>query len=256
MSFLDDIVDVGSSALGFLTGNSLGASLARTAITGYALNQLTKSINKDNAATQAAQDTGVRLQVQADTDHSIPVVYGTAYLGGIITDAALTNNNGTMYYCLTLSEKTGTLLSTNQPSTVQFGDIYWNDMKLVFGSDGVTVTSTVDREGNPCNNPAGKVRVYCFAGNSDTPVVPRDYTATVTEPAYNIMPGWTSSHDMTDLIFAIVRLDYDAAADVRGIGEFRFQITNSMTLPGDCLLDYMTNTRYGAGIPQEGIKLQ
>jgi hypothetical protein len=28
----------------------------------------------------------------------------------------------------------------------------------------------------------------------------------------------------------------------------RFKIQNSMTLPGDCIYDYMTNTRYGAGI--------
>jgi hypothetical protein len=29
-----------------------------------------------------------------------------------------------------------------------------------------------------------------------------------------------------------------------------------MTLPGDCVFDYMTNTRYGAGIPKEEIDLR
>jgi hypothetical protein len=29
---------------------------------------------------------------------------------------------------------------------------------------------------------------------------------------------------------------------------------NTMTLPGDVLYDYMTNTRYGAGIPEAEIK--
>jgi hypothetical protein len=40
---------------------------------------------------------------------------------------------------------------------------------------------------------------------------------------------------------------------ITGLPNMRFHVTNSMTLPGDCLLDYMTSTRYGAGIPREGI---
>jgi hypothetical protein len=53
---------------------------------------------------------------------------------------------------------------------------------------------------------------------------------------------------MSDLVFAIIRLDYDAEKNVTGLGNVRFKISNSMTQPGDCLYDYMTNTRYGAGI--------
>lgn len=254
MSFLDDIVSTGSDALGWLGGSGLGPALARTAITGYALNKLTQSINPTNGTNTV--DPGARQQVEADPAHSIPVVYGTAWLGGIITDAVLTNNNATMYYCLTICEKTGNLnLGNGDPSQFTFGEIYRNDQRLIFENDGITVKSEIDTSGNTCTNPAGKIRVYCFAGNSATPVVPENYTNESLASADSIMPGWTANHDMTNLIFAIIRVDYDATNDIRGLGTFRFQIKNSMTLAGDCLYDYMSNTVYGAGIPAGSIYL-
>jgi hypothetical protein len=52
-----------------------------------------------------------------------------------------------MFFCLTLSEKTGTKLSDSAASTFTFKDIYWNDEKIVFKTDGITVDYTVDRNG-------------------------------------------------------------------------------------------------------------
>lgn len=259
MSFLDDLLDVGSSAVQFITGNNIGSQLARTAITGYALNQLYKSINPANG--EKTVDPGVRLQVEASPDNSIPVVYGTAWLGGIITDAVLTNNNGTMYYCLTLCERTGNIgLGSGAPSSFSFGEIYRDDMRLIFQSDGITVASQVDRAGNVCSKPAGKIKVWCFNGAVNNPVLPSNYSGTPTQSAIQIFPGWPAdgnknANTMNNLIFAIVRVDYDATNDIRGLGTFKFQITNSMSLPGDVLYDYMTNIRYGAGIPIESIYL-
>jgi hypothetical protein len=87
-----------------------------------------------------------------------------------------------------------------------------------------------------------------FNDGSDNPVAPKGSSATLTDSAYDIFPNWTSNHAMTDLVFAIVRLDYDTESDVTALGEFKFEVINSMSLAGDCLYDYMTNTRYGAGI--------
>lgn len=251
MSFLDDVLDLAGSAVSWFTGNTTGAQLARTALTGYALSQVTSSINKENerpqTATTATVDPGVRLQFDPDPNAKIPVVYGRANLGGIITDAQLTNNNGTMFYCITLCERTGIKLSDSAQSSFTFRNIYWDDCALKFASDGITVSSWVDREGTVNTDVAGKIRVYCYNGNSDSGVVPYPYSGTVPA-AYSVMPGWTSSHDMSDLIFAIVRVDYSASANIKGLGELKFDLENSMTQPGDCLYDYMTNTRYGAGI--------
>lgn len=254
MSFLDDIISAGSSVADWLGGNSIGSALAKTAITGYALNRLTQSINPTNDTTGGTTDPGARQQVEADTNNSIPIVYGDAYLGGIITDASLTTDNSTMYYCLTLCEKTGaTDLGSGPDSIISFGDIYRDDMRLIFEDDGITVSSAVDRNGKVCMKPEGKIKVWCFNNGSENPVAPLAYDSNPTDTADSIFPNWTTDNAMTGLVFAIIRVDYDATNDIRGLGTFRFQLRNSMYLPGDCLYDYMTNTVYGAGIPPAGI---
>ena len=60
MSFIDSVIGFGKKAVGFLGGDSIGGTLARTALLGYALNRVVKSANKDN---QEQQDQG--------TDHKI-----------------------------------------------------------------------------------------------------------------------------------------------------------------------------------------
>lgn len=245
MSWIDDVVSLGSSALSFLGGNTIGSQLARTAVTGLVLNQVAKSITKGNET----QDKGTRVQFDPDPEARIPVIYGDAVTAGIITDAVLTNDNATMFCCITISEKTGnTNLGTGSPSDFTFRDVYWNDNKLLFGNDGVTVSGYLDKGNNICTEIAGKIKVYCYGGNSTTPKSLYAHPSTNSANAYDIMPGWTANHNMSDLVFAIVRIDYDAEARVTDIGNFRFGITNSLTQPGDCIFDYMTNTRYGAGL--------
>jgi hypothetical protein len=246
MSFLDDIVDTGKSVIGVFSGDSTGATLARTALLAYGLNQLNK--NNQPGTVPAAPDLGVRLQVNPDPEHKIPVIYGQAFLGGIITDAEIANNNNTMYYCITICEKTGNKLSDGLTSQISFNDIYWNDQRIVFDTDGITAAYTVDRDSNVDYSVANQVKVYCFSGSSSSPVVPVDYTNLALTSAYSIMPNWTSNHTMNDLIFAIVRVDYNKEKNITSLPTVTFDITNNMTQPGDCIYDYMTNTRYGAGI--------
>ena len=247
MSFLDDLM---GGAGGFLSG--LGGSLAKTAILGYALNKMNKNVNPTNVqpttTIEYIPDAQTRLQNNSDPDNKIPVVYGQASLGGIITDSALVNNDKVMYFCFAISEKTGTKLSDSQASSFQFLNIYWDDCLLTFQSDGTTVASKTDRDGNADTSIAGLISVYCFAGNSTTPVTPNGYSNNSLNYAYNIFPGWQITHIMNDLIFAIVRVDYDASKNLTKLGNVKFHIANTMTQPGDCIYDYMTNTRYGASL--------
>jgi hypothetical protein len=250
MSWIDDIIDFGSAALDFLGGNSIGGQLARTALTGYALNKVTSSINKENQTDKTKTvDPGVRLQIDPNTDYSIPLVYGEANLGGAVTDAVLTNGNMSMFYCLTICEKTGnTILGQGPLSQFTFKDIYWDDTRLIFQSDGVTVAGFIDKANNICTDFNGKIKIWCYDGNSLSPQAMLNYPVFGLPNANEVMPGWTSNHLMSDLVFAIIRVDYDSVAGVRGLGNVKFNIVNSLTQPGDCLFDYMTNTRYGAGI--------
>jgi hypothetical protein len=259
MSFLTDIVDIGKSVVNFFNGNSIASTVVKL----VALRQISKSINSsikaNDPAGSANIDGGVRLQIDPGTNNKIPVLYGSAFFGGIITDAAMTNGNKTMYYCLTLSEKTGTKLSDGQPTNYVFKDVYWNDNRIVFKSTGtnagILADYMVDRSGVVDVSIKDQVSVYCFAGNSTSPVVPDNYTNTNLTTATSIMPTWsTGTYTMSDLLFALVKVDYNRDKNITGIGNMTFHIESDMRKPGDVLYDYMTNERYGAGIPAAEIK--
>lgn len=251
MSFIDDILDVGSS---LLTGGGLGGTILRTAVTGLALNKLTQSTNKSNdTARTQPEDQGVNVQTTASTESKIPVLYGRAVTGGQLFDVRMSNNNNTMHYCYVLSERTGTLLSTTLPSEYTFNNIYWSGYKMNFQSDGITVASLEDLQGNLRTNWAGNIEVYCYAGNSESGIVPAGYTGAVP-PAWTIVPGWTANWQMSDLVFVVVRVNYVRAFNLVGIGNMTFDVSNSMTQPGDVLYDLSTNTRYGSGIPSADIR--
>lgn len=254
MSFLDNIIDLGKSAIGAVTGSGLAGSVLRTVITGTALHQLTKSTNKSNdAARTQPEDQGVNVSVSASTESKIPVLYGRAVTGGQLFDVRMSNNNNTMHYCYVLSEVTGNLISTNEPSVISFNNIYWSGYKLNFQSDGITVASLEDLQGNLRTNWAGNIKVWCYNNGSESGVPPQGYSGTIP-PAYGVVPGWTPSWQMNQLAFAVVQVNYVRAFNLTGIGNMTFDIENTMRLPGDVLYDISTNTRYGAGIPPEDIK--
>ena len=239
---------------GILSSNGIGANLAKTALLGYGLNKVTASVNRDNARPATAQnntqpDPGVRLQVNPDPSHKIPVLYGTAYTGAILTDVNMSDENITLTVVFTICEMTGVKLSDNTQSTISFNTIYMNDQRLVFKADGVTVDYSVDHNSNVDRSLDGIMTVRCYSGGSASTynVAPTGYAITPVN-AYSFVPNWTSSFTMNDLVFACVKMTYSSAKNLTSIPTMRFQLTNTMTLPGDVMYDYMTNTRYGCGI--------
>ena len=244
MSFLSGIKKV----FGFLTGDGIGSTLVRAAIAGFALRKLSQSAIKANETTANENiDEGVRLQVTPGTQNKIPVLYGTAFFGGIITDAELSSNNQTMYYCITLAEKTG-YGTDSTGSTYTFKDVYWNDQRVVFKTDGFTLDYTVDRDGTVDTSGSGLVKIYCYAGDSESPQAPEGYTNGSLPNAYAVMPSWTANHQQESLIFAIVEVTYNREKNITSLGNLKFEIDNSLTQPGHVLFDYMNNNIYGAGI--------
>lgn len=262
MSWLDDVVDFGSSVVSgigdFFGSNSLGSNIVKTVMTGVALNKVTNSINKSNDAVKPSTtpvDPGVRVQTRANTEQKIPVLYGTATFGGSLIDARMTSDNKTMYYVYALAENTGTLLSTGGASSVSFNKVYWNDQRIVFQGDGITANYMVDRNGTIDKSINDLVKVYLYRSGSasSSQAFPTGYSGTQTA-AYSVVPNWDSTWELNDLSFAVVRVDYNKEKGITGIGNMTFNMTNSMTMPGDVLYDMMTNTRYGAGIAPADIK--
>lgn len=265
MSFLDDIVDVGSSVWDWATGSSMSAGVARAAALGYMLKEVQASINKDNEKSSSSgagsttdtstpeKDYGVREEVDPDTENTIPVVYGQAFVGGLIVDAVLSDDNMTMWYCIAVCEKTGKLMSNDQDSKISFEGIYWNNSQMKFNLDGVTASSLTDDSGNTSDDINGLVQVYLFDNGSNSPAKLSGYSQGTSTAAFAIFPNWTQNHTMDNIVFAIFKVTYNREKNITGLGNIQFKIKNTMSQPGDCIYDYMTNTRYGAGIAPEEI---
>jgi hypothetical protein len=249
MSFLSGIVDLTKSAVGFLSGNSIVASMAKTALMGFALNKLSKNTTKGNDTGTQNIDQGVRLQVTPDADSKIPILYGSAFFGGNLIDAAMTNSNKTMWYALALTEKTGTVYSSSTASAYTLNNVYWNNQRIIFNADGITANYTVDKSGVIDRNISGQVRVYFYAGGRTAGQLPSGYAGTAPGNSETLFPNWTSgTHALTNVVFALVRVDYNREKNITGLGDMLFNISNSMFQPGDVIYDYLTNTTYGAGI--------
>lgn len=267
MSWVDDAANYAKGLVGklgnFLDGGTI-TSILTTIATGYALYELQKSINKENEAAQKnsptstppGPDYGVRLQVDADTKTKIPVVYGQAVVGGKLVDAVMTDANQTMWYAMVLSEVTGnTNVGLGAPSAFTFQDVYWNGQRIVFNAgDGITAQYTTDKNGKIDRTIAGLVKVYCYKNGGSAPVWIDGYSAGASVAAHTLFPNWDSTFTLNELVFVLVKVTYSKEKNVNGIGQMQFKISNSMNMPGDALYDYMTDTRYGAGIDPALIK--
>lgn len=256
MSFIDQILDVGSDVWDWATGGSTSAGIARAAALAYMLKEVQSSINRDNDRGTTADGRpvgnngvqGTRTQLDPSTDTNIPVVYGQAYIGGRVVDAQMSEDAKTMWFALVLCEKTGPLLSSSAPSVISINDVYWNGAKIEFKPDGVTANILIDDAGNASADIGGLVKVWAYSGNSSSPTRIAGYGNAQLLPAFQRMPGWTSAHNMPDCVFVIVEVTYSAEKFITGLGDLKFRVNNTMRMPGDCIFDYMTNTRYGAGI--------
>lgn len=239
-----------SDALGWFTGKSIGANLARVAVLGYLTKLLNKNVGNGGGGEDIV-DQGVRLQLTPSTDNKIPVLYGEAYFGGYITDAYLSEDYKKMTYVLTLAETTGNLLSTSSASAYTFNGVYFNNNRVVFKADGVTVDYTLDSSGNQDIAFRDLVKVYFYAAG--TGIQPTGSSGT-TPASDTVVPGWDdTNYPMSGLMYAVVEVTYSRANNVTGLPECTFHVTNSMTLPGDVLNDYITNDRYGAGLTSTDI---
>ena len=195
-----------------------------------------------------APNPGSRQQIPPAGDNKLPVVYGSAYVGGIITDLSISENNQELYFVLALSEVTNTETG-GTPDTITFGDIYYGGKLVTFESDGYTVASLTDQStGEVDTTVAGKIEIFLYSNGSNNPYNSAQTAITVLN-ADGLIYKWDSTKLMSNCAFAIVHLSYSQTASVTSLQQTKFQVINSRTKPGDCIYDFMTSSRYGAGLP-------
>ena len=236
----------------FATAMTVGAIA-----TAMAINMVVAVIVSKAFANQNSFDTGVSgsspnpgnsQQVPPATDNKLPVVYGSAYIGGTITDLSISSDNQQIYYVLSICEVTST--NTGQTAdTITFGNIYYGGKKVVFQSNGYTVASLLDEStGASDTSVNGRIEIFLYNNGSNTPVNSSQSAISVMQSS-GLIYQWDSTKLMTNCAFAIIHLSYSQSAGVTGINQTKFQVTNSLTNTGDCIYDYLINTRYGCAIP-------
>jgi hypothetical protein len=235
----------------------VAGSMAATA-TAFAVNMIASSIiskafgpqNPNFNDGQGQPNPGSNQQVPPAGDNKVPVVYGSAYVGGIVTDLSITSNNQQIYYVLTLAEVTNTEgQNGSTPDSYTFGNVYWGGKKCVFDpTDQYKVTGLLDEStGITDTTVNGKINIYLFRNGSSSGVNTAQ-TAIQIMQASGLVYQWDSTKLMSNTAFAIIQLTYSASANVTGLQQTRFQITNSRYKPGDCFSDFLLSERYGAAL--------
>lgn len=237
----------------WVAANAVLATVVAFAINMVVSTVISKALFKppnlgDGGTAGSSPNPGNRQQVPPATDNKLPVVYGSAWLGGTIVDLSITSNNQNIYYVMALCEVTNT--NTGQtPDTITFGDVYYGGKKVTFKADGYTVASLTDESTGEVNTQvADKIAIYLYRNGSNTPANSSVSAVTVMSDT-SLVYKWDNTKLMTNCAFAIVKLTYNQDARITGIEQTRFQVTNSRSAPGDCFFDYLINTRYGAALP-------
>ena len=201
---------------------------------------------------QIQPNPGNRQQLPPAGDNKIPVVYGSAYLGGIITDLSISTDNQDIYWVMALSEVTNTETG-GTPDTITFGNVYWGGKLCIFdGTDLTKVTGLQDESTGEIQDISGYMNVYLYSNGSNNPANSSTSAITVMSSA-GLIYTWDGNKLMSNCSFAIIHLKYNSDRNLVGLNQTRFQLTNSRKAPGDCFLDYLTSTRYGAAIPVANI---
>lgn len=239
----------------FATIAGVGLSIAGTIVAGAVAAGLAYGTAKILGVGKVPkpEDPGAKIQLPPGTDNKIGKLYGRNYMGGIIIDAEIKNQNKTMTYALVLSEYTpGETWTVNK--------IYRGDNELVFGYSGTQnhiVSSIIDTNATASNSvgiqknfPNGKIRCRIYAGGSSS--TNQIFPTTNKVNAYGFGTGqfsnWSASNGMANLVFAIFEIDYDPENNLVQLDAVTFDIENNISNPANVLLDYLRNDRYGCDL--------
>jgi hypothetical protein len=207
-----------------------------------------------NQQQQPEPNPGSRAQTPPAGNNKLPVIYGHAWTGGIITDLSITSDNQTLYYVFALSEVTNTESSSvGGADNITFGDVYWGGKECIFDVTDLTkVVKLRDPSTNQDQDISGYMNIYLYKNGSNQPANSTQSAISVMQDT-NLIYKWDNSKLMTNCAFAIIKLKYSQSRNLVGLSATNFEVTNARSAPGDCFLDYLTSTRYGASIPLASI---
>ena len=235
---------IGTGAAGFAAAGAW-AVMAAMAVNMVVASVISKAFFSPTQPTNGEQgNPGNRNTLAPATDSKLPIVYGSAYVGGNSIDLSITEDNQNEYFVIALCEVTG-----DGTDTITFGDVYYGNKKVVFNVTNLySVDSLLDEstgESQPIN---GNIEIYLYRDGSLTPTN-SSLTAIQLMQSAGLVYTWDSQKQMTNCAFCIVKLTYNRDLNVTGLEQIKVQVTNSRKKPGDCIYDYLNSSVYGCAIP-------
>lgn len=232
---------------------SLEVTSTAAMVIGFAINMVASAIiskifapDIPNGGGGSQQpNVGNRQQLPPAGDNKLLVIYGSAYVGGVIVDLSITSNNQDIYWVFALSEVTNSE-NGNTPDVFTFGNVYWGGKKVIFGT-GAAVTGLQDESTGLVQDVTGYMDIYLFSNGSYNPANGSTSAISVMQ-ASGLIYKWDSTKLMSNCAFAIIHIKYSQSRNLTGLGQTRFQVNNPRNSAGDCIKDYLTSTRYGAAI--------
>lgn len=272
MGFLIPIVKVAAAAI---AKSAVAKAVVKLAVTAIVSKVATKAISKliakrANTDAPSGGEGGGRIQLPPATDNKLPVLYGSAFLSGVVVDAKISTDQKFMWYVLAFCE------GNNNITFDTTNGVFLDSKKVTFsGAVGRVESLTTNTSGYNVqvdNKMAGKIFIYLYtngyntgyvAGTPDAQTVLTDST---TGGGIPVDLRWSSplytdagqSPTMNNTCFAIVRVEYNSDAGTTSLPTLQCKITNNLgasngARPGDAILEYMTNERYGCALPLENI---
>jgi len=245
---------------------------AAAIISKVASKSISKLIAKRSGDVGSGTDAGARVQLPPASDNKLPIVYGSAWVSGPIFDAKISADQKYMWYAIALCEKpAGQNISFDLVNGVYYGGRLVNFGGLGAVASLVTNSDPVQNDTRMVN----KIYIWLFqngANNpgpnsgSQTPIQIMSDSVTGggipeylrwdggSSPSTSIYTSNGQSVQLDNMAFAIVRVEYNPDAGTTGLDSLQVKVTNNMgategAKPGVAILDYLTNTRYGCGIP-------
>jgi len=246
------VVFTGGTALSAVA-STIGRSLVTAAIS-IGISRLIAK--RASVPGDSGGDGGARIQLPPATTNKLPVVYGTSFIGGPITDAMISADQKTMWYVVALAEVSDNQGGGGGSYTYDTSKIYYDGKLVQFGTNGA-VTGLITNNAAPGvaqvdTRVNGFLNIYLFTNGSSSGINTGGQTAAQILSVANGVPAnhaWGPNQTMTNCAFAIIKVRYSTDAGTTSAGGLLVNITNSITKPGDAILDYMLNDRYGCALP-------
>jgi len=263
--FVDAIVDTGKKAVGvvtsFITGGNPLVSLGISLFLSWALRP--KQPDIPDFATNEFDDfeKGILINKQSN-DANIPVIYGERLTGGVRVFMETSGTDNTyLYMAIVMAEG-----EINDITEIRVDD------KVVTFESGLSDGSEVEVDSGDSNFYKADPSVEDSSAESLIRLEPHYGTdGQSASSLLSTLSSWGSNHKLSGLCYLALRFKWNPDA-FTGIPKVQAKIQGKkvktynaslveqsatyQTNPAWCLLDYLTNERYGKGLAVSEIDLQ